>query len=108
MERMNRRDAVRLLGSIPLALRAPTRAQPKGAPNVLFIMTDDQRQDAMSAYGNTILKTPQMRRIGAGGTRFTESFVTNSLCAPSRATLLTGVYSHVHGVITNASGPQFY
>jgi arylsulfatase A-like enzyme len=105
---MNRREAVRLLGSIPLALRAPTRAQPKGAPNVLFIMTDDQRQDAMSAYGNTILKTPQMDRIGAGGTRFTESFVTNSLCAPSRATLLTGVYSHVHGVITNASGPQFY
>ena len=55
------------------------------APNIVFIMTDDQRQDALSVYGNTILRTPNIDRIAAGGVRFTEAFVTNSLCAPSRA-----------------------
>jgi arylsulfatase A-like enzyme len=71
-------------------------------------MTDDQRRDAMSAYGNTILRTPNMDRIGAGGVRFTEAFVTNSLCAPSRASVLTGLYSHAHGVITNGGGPVYF
>jgi arylsulfatase A-like enzyme len=75
---------------------------------VIFIMTDDQRQDSMSAYGNSILETPNMDRIGAGGIRFTEAFVTNSLCAPSRASFLTGLYSHEHGIISNGDGPQFY
>ncbi|MFN2431226.1 MAG: sulfatase [Gemmatimonadota bacterium] len=77
-------------------------------PNVLIFMTDDQRQDAMGAYGNAILRTPNMDRIAAEGVRFTEAFVTNALCAPSRASLLTGLYSHAHGVTTNAGGPAFY
>ena len=93
---------------LPLGFpRAGTR-RAAGAPNVLFIMTDDQRQDAMSAYGNAILQTPNMDRIAAGGVRFTEAFVTNSLCAPSRASVLTGLYSHAHGVITNGGGPVYY
>jgi arylsulfatase A-like enzyme len=66
-------------------------------------MTDDQQQAAMSGYGNAILKTPNMDRIGAEGVRFTEMFVTNSLCAPSRASFLTGLYSHTHGVTTNGA-----
>ncbi len=70
-------------------------------------MTDDQRQDAMSAYGNTILRTPNMDRIGNEGARFTEFFVTNSLCQPSRASFLTGLYSHSHGVLSNGGGPEF-
>ncbi len=70
-------------------------------------MTDDQRQDAMSAYGNTILRTPNMDRIGTDGARFTEFFVTNSLCQPSRASFLTGLYSHSHGVLSNGGGPEF-
>ena len=113
---ISRRDALRVLGTgaigLPLgvaALARPAGARPpRAAPNVLFIMTDDQRQDAMSAYGNAILKTPNMDRIAAGGVRFTQSFVTNSLCAPSRASFLTGLWSHAHGVTTNAGGPQFY
>jgi arylsulfatase A-like enzyme len=62
----------------------------------------------MSAYGNRILRTPNMDRIAAGGVRFTEAFVTSSLCAPSRASILTGLYAHAHGVTTNGDGPQFY
>ncbi|HWN66630.1 MAG TPA: sulfatase [Haliangium sp.] len=109
---ITRRDALRLLGgavaSVPFAAR-PLRAGPAPRPpNVLFIMTDDQRQDAMSAYGNRILRTPNMDRIAAGGVRFTEAFVTSSLCAPSRASILTGLYSHAHGILTNGDGPQFY
>jgi len=70
-------------------------------PNFVIFMTDDQRFDAMSCAGNEILKTPNMDRLAAEGLRFTNMFVTNSLCAPSRATLLTGQYSHTHGVRDN-------
>lgn len=78
-----------------------TRPVPASAPNLVFILTDDQQQKAMSAYGNAILKTPNMDRIAAEGVRFTEAFVTNSICAPSRASFMTGQYSHTHGVTTN-------
>ena len=71
-------------------------------PNILFVMTDDQAIGDMSCYGNPILKTPQMDRVAAGGVRFENCFVTNSLCAPSRATVLTGAYSHVHGIRGNS------
>ncbi|MFN2420409.1 MAG: sulfatase [Gemmatimonadota bacterium] len=96
------------LTGLPSLARGGRWPDRSSAPNILFIMTDDQRQDAMSAYGNMILKTPSMDRIAAEGIRFTEAFVTNSLCAPSRASILTGLYSHAHGVITNGDGPQFY
>ncbi len=108
---MNRREMLKTLGvsvaglsldSLPaLKSRAQSRAMSNVAPNIIFIMTDDQQQRAMSAYGNTILKTPNLDRIGAEGIRITEMFVTNSLCAPSRASFLTGLYSHTHGVTTN-------
>ena len=70
-------------------------------------MSDDQRQDAMGAYGNSILKNPHMDRLAAEGVRFDQAFVTNSLCGPSRASILTGLYSHAHGVTTNGDGPAF-
>ena len=106
-----RREALTLLltsaGTILVPRRAqaqPARPIPKDAPNILLIMTDDQRYDAMSIAGNKILRTPNIDRIGLEGIRFTEFFVTNSLCAPSRATFYTGLYSHTHGVLTNGSG----
>lgn len=111
---MNRRELLKTLSMTGAALSlakfgsatsfAQARAVPTEAPNIIFIMTDDQQQNAMGAYGNTILKTPNMDRIGAEGIRFTEMFVTNSICAPSRASFLTGLYSHTHGVTTN--GPS--
>jgi arylsulfatase A-like enzyme len=70
-------------------------------PNLIVMMTDDQRADAMSCAGNTILKTPNIDRIARQGARFNNMFVTNSLCAPSRASLMTGLYSHAHTVRDN-------
>lgn len=83
---------------------APLLPQGRKRPNVLFFLTDDQRRDAMSAYGNKILQTPHMDRIAAAGTRFDQGFVTNALCRPSRTTILTGQYSHTHGVMHNSDG----
>ena len=70
--------------------------------SILFVMTDDQTVREMSCYGGTILQTPNMDRIAYGGTRFANSFTTNSLCAPARATVLTGAFSHIHGVTGNS------
>ena len=71
-------------------------------PNILFVMCDDHAWGEMSCYGNRVLQTPNMDRLAAGGTRFANAFCTNSLCAPSRATALTGCYSHIHGVRGNS------
>ena len=72
-------------------------------PNILFIMTDDHAYQAISAYGSRINKTPHIDRLASQGVRFTQSFCTNSICAPSRAVLLTGKYSHINGVIDNSA-----
>ncbi len=74
----------------------------KGRPNILFIMTDDHASHAMSCYGSKINKTPNLDRIATEGMRFTNSFCTNSICAPCRAVILTGKYSHLNGLIDNA------
>lgn len=71
-------------------------------PNIIFIMTDDHTTQAMSAYGSVINQTPNMDRIANSGIRFDNAFVTNSICAPSRAVILTGKFSHLNGVINNA------
>jgi arylsulfatase A-like enzyme len=70
-------------------------------PNILFIMTDDHAYQAISCFGSKINKTPNIDRLAEEGMRFQNSFVTNSICAPSRAVLLTGKYSHVNGQIDN-------
>src|SRR6516164_3920949 len=70
-------------------------------PNVMVILTDDQRWDALSCAGHPYLKTPNMDRIANEGVRFANTFVTDSLCSPSRASFLSGVYAHTHGVRNN-------
>ena len=67
-------------------------------PNILFIFSDDHAEHAISAYGSKVNQTPFIDRLAQEGARFTNSFVTNSICTPSRATLLTGQYSHLNGV----------
>ena len=66
-------------------------------PNILFIMTDDHASHAISGYGSKINQTPNLDRLGADGVRFSNAFVCNSICTPSRATVLTGKYSHLNG-----------
>ncbi len=73
-------------------------------PNILFIMTDDHTQQALHAYGHGLLDSvyfPNMNRLAKEGALFKNSFVTNSICAPSRAVLLTGKYSHINGQVDN-------
>jgi arylsulfatase A-like enzyme len=77
----------------------PTVNHPKAEkPNILFIFSDDHAEHAISAYGSKVNTTPHLDRLANEGARFTNSFVTNSICTPSRATLLTGQYSHLNGV----------
>lgn len=81
-----------------LTVQGVHAADSKARPNILFIFSDDHAQHAISAYGSKVNKTPHLDRLAAGGARFTNSFVTNSICTPSRATLLTGQYSHLNAV----------
>jgi arylsulfatase A-like enzyme len=71
-------------------------------PNILFIMTDDHASHALSCYGSKLNRTPNMDRIGLEGVRFDDCFCTNGICAPSRAVILTGRYSHLNGIRDNA------
>ena len=70
-------------------------------PNILFVFTDDHAYQAISAYGSMINHTPHLDRIARDGMRFDRALVTNSICAPSRAVILTGKYSHLNGVLNN-------
>lgn len=71
-------------------------------PNIVFIMSDDHAAHAISGYGSRINATPNIDRIAEGGMRFDNCFCTNSICTPSRAVILTGLYSHRSGVKTLA------
>jgi len=73
------------------------RAQPQ-RPNIIFIMADDHAAHAISAYGSRINQTPNIDRLAKDGMRLTHCFVTNSICTPSRAAILTGKYAHLNGV----------
>lgn len=82
---------------LPSAMAQPQEKR----PNLLFILGEGQRADALSLAGNPLLRTPNMDRIGREGAWFKNSFCTNSLCAPARATVLTGLYSHMTGALDN-------
>ena len=71
--------------------------------NVIFILTDDQRYDALG-FMNPIQKTPHMDTLASEGVHFKNAFVTTSLCSPSRASIRTSQYMHNHGVVDNNSG----
>ncbi len=74
---------------------SPTR------PNILFVFTDDHASHAISAYGSVINTTPNLDRLANEGMLFRNAFVTNSICAPSRAVILTGKHSHLNGILDN-------
>ncbi len=70
-------------------------------PNIIFIMSDDHAYQAISAYGHGLNNTPNIDRLAREGVIFSSACVTNSICAPSRATLLTGKYNHLNGKVDN-------
>jgi arylsulfatase A-like enzyme len=87
-----------LVHSCQVANKAETKP-----PNILYIMADDHAYQAVSCYGHDLNVTPSIDRIAREGVRFTQSFVTNSICAPCRAVLLTGKYSHINGLRDNSA-----
>ena len=88
---------VRLLALTGLATAAAVASTPARL-NIVYIMADDLGRQAVSCYGSRLMPTPQIDRLARDGTRFTESFASNSICSPSRAVLITGKYNHVCGV----------
>jgi len=79
-------------------------------PNIVFIMSDDHAVSAVSAYQDWLAElapTPNIDRIAENGMLMTRTFNTNSICGPSRASILTGKYSHVNGFFKNEKGGDF-
>ncbi|MFG0306878.1 MAG: sulfatase [Phycisphaerales bacterium JB040] len=87
---------------LPLAACA-SRQDEAARPNILFIMSDDHGWQAISAYGSNRNVTPHIDRIAQTGTRFDRAYVTNSICGPSRAVILTGLHSHLNGFTRNGN-----
>ncbi len=76
-------------------------------PNIVFIMSDDHAYQAISAYSDHLIQTPNIDRIAKEGIRFNNACVTNSICGPSRATILTGKHNHINGKIDNRHSNPF-
>jgi arylsulfatase A-like enzyme len=94
------KEKLTVLPFLLLVLWSCTRQEPV-KPNIIFIMTDDHAYQAVGAYGSEINRTPNLDRIADEGIVFRNSFVCNSICAPSRAALLTGKHSHASGHLDN-------
>jgi len=104
---MNRRTFLRALGAASISLPslrgigAPAAGGKRPRPNILFIFSDDHAVQAISALGSKINKTPNIDRIANEGIAMDRCFCCNSICAPSRAAVLTGKHSHINGLMTN-------
>src|SRR5262252_1491763 len=83
---------------LPAALAKVPGSKPR---NVVLILTDDHRFDAMGFAGHPFLKTPHMDALARNGAHLANAFVTTSLCSPSRASILSGLYAHRHHVVDN-------
>lgn len=82
-------------------------AQTSKRPNILVIFSDDHTNQSISAYGSKLMQTPNIDKIAKEGAIFKHTFVTNSICAPSRAVLLTGKYGHMNGLVDNSPKRNF-
>ncbi len=107
---MNRREVIQLAGGTLASAVLPqgsvaTPPQPAKNhhrhPNLLFLFTDQQRQDTLAVYGNTQLKVPNLNRLAAQSTVFHRCYTTQPICTPARGSLQTGLWPHTHGDITN-------
>jgi arylsulfatase A-like enzyme len=105
MKSINRRDFLKTIGVTAVASSLPiwlnSCGQKNKRPNILFLFSDDHALASISAYGSKINKTPNIDRIANEGTIFQHNTCCNSICAPSRAAILTGKHSHANGKMTN-------
>ncbi len=106
MENLNRREFLSLVAGSSAAatmslVSCKTEIVGRRAarqPNIIFLLTDDHRADAMGCAGNTIIQTPNMDALAANGVRFRNAFVTTSICASSRASIFSGQWTRRHGI----------
>ncbi len=109
MKKMNRREFLSLVAGGSAAALTPftgcswvAASKPKALgmaqPNIILLLTDDHRADAMGCANNTIIQTPNMDALAANGIRFTNAFVTTSICASSRASIFSGQWTRRHGI----------
>jgi len=106
--RIPRRDFLKAAGAAGCALGLPqwlgagaAQETPSSRPNILFIMVDEMRWNAMSCAGNPIVKTPNLDRLAQLGTRFATAYTVAPICTPSRYSFFTSRYAHVHGSTDN-------
>jgi len=98
--KMSRRDFLKTtgMGSAAVLVAGSLACQAGGRkPNILFLLVDDQRNDTLGCAGHPIIQTPVIDSLAADGIRFRNAFVTTSICAASRASILTGLYERTHG-----------
>ncbi len=88
-----------LIAATALALRPVAHRQTTTAPNIIFLLADDQRWDALGVAGNSTIKTPNLDRLARDGFYFRRSYVTTPICAISRASILSGQYARRHGIV---------
>lgn len=106
---MKRRDFLHWAGAAALGAATPSFVQSatlqtkQDRLNVLFLMTDEQHWQSLSATGNPYIETPNMDRIGREGVRFANATCVTPYCSPSRASILTGLYPHTHHILTNVT-----
>ena len=94
------------IASLAVVFAAPARSCAADRPNILFLFSDDHAVNAISAYGGPLARvapTPNIDRIAREGAVFLNSFCANSICGPSRATILTGKHSHKNGFMRNGN-----
>src|SRR5262245_51978647 len=108
MSKLSRSLPYCALGLFALAMLLPARhsaAADTKRPNIVFIFSDDHAWQSISAYGESrqLLQTPNIDRLAREGMRFNRCLVPNSICGPSRATILTGKYSHLNGFFNNTN-----
>src|ERR1700752_563676 len=95
---MTRRQALRLTaaGLVGPAIHNLSQAQSLQGKNVLIIMSDQHKKDCLGAAGDQVARTPNLDSLAKRGVRFTNAYCSNPVCTPSRASLLTGLYTHNH------------
>ena len=108
-ERRSRREfleavtATGLAAALPGAVRCASQPKRSEGINVLFLMTDEQHYRSLSSTGNPYVSTPNMDRIGREGVCFENATCVTPYCSPSRASILTGLYPHTHGILKNVT-----